>query len=774
MRHSAVSFLILYISLFQGAFACGPYYPGGDDIRFSLMKPAVFPYAGFADFYYAAGEFYSSNYFREYIAINDSCRGWTKENTTLWRKRCRNIPGEQDIVKAIYGAADETNNPRTTNTFIRYLRNTSDTAALNYLAFARKCSPYNSVLDDPWEREEHARVPQRVRLADHALACARTSGDGELRARYAFLAIRLAWYNEDNKTVANLFREFFATRKKRDILYYWSLHFMNFTETDSIRRNFNAAQVFMHAPDKRSRVFYSYDKAIPVQKTLHFAHNNDEVTAVWMMSGFRNTGKTLEVMKKLYTLNPRLQGLSFLLLREVNKLEDWIYTPYYTRFGPSLIQWDEGDQVYPGARIREDRQYAQKLLEFVNAADPSVVENPLLWKVSKAYLLYMTGNYDASLGEINLIQKNLRKGAPAALQLEMIVSLCLLKQQKDTPVIPMQARSVLMREFAAANNKFVFAVARELEYGGNTTDAAILLSKLKARTDPQPDEAYWRNGVYWKTAINHYTLFVDYYDDYFFYLDAQYTPAQLHNLITDVESARATDAYSTWKYRVIRPDLPRLYDLLGTKYIRQNNLDAALLSFEKVKDTLWTSSFYPYKTYLDANPFYANMYSEHNRTPGDTVRFNKAGITRRLIGYLKKAGDPSVSDRPFFCFLAANCYLNMTQYGNSWMMRRYYWTAYLHPSKLEDDDEYYNCRLAKQYYLEAGELSKNRKFAALCLRMAARCEDYAASYAVRDIYPPPPTTANRFTRDLREHYAEYYGELVSNCESFESYFNARR
>ena len=72
MRHSAVSFLILYISLFQGAFACGPYYPGGDDIRFSLMKPAVFPYAGFVDFYYAAGEFYSSNYFREYIAINDS------------------------------------------------------------------------------------------------------------------------------------------------------------------------------------------------------------------------------------------------------------------------------------------------------------------------------------------------------------------------------------------------------------------------------------------------------------------------------------------------------------------------------------------------------------------------------------------------------------------------------------------------------------------------------------------------------------------------------
>ena len=123
--------------------------------------------------------------------------------------------------------------------------------------------------------------------------------------------------------------------------------------------------------------------------------------------------------------------------------------------------------------------------------------------------------------------------------------------------------------------------------------------------------------------------------------------------------------FDTWKYSLIQKDLPRLSDLLGTKYIRKNQLHNALQAFTKVEDSLWTSKHYPYKTYLNANPFYTNMYNEHKPTKADTIKYNKESITRTLITYLEKANNPKNKKRDYYYFLVANCYLNMSHHGNS-------------------------------------------------------------------------------------------------------------
>jgi hypothetical protein len=325
-----------------------------------------------------------------------------------------------------------------------------------------------------------------------------------------------------------------------------------------------------------------------------------------------------------------------------------------------------------------------------------------------------------------------------------------------------------MNEFARGNYKFVFAIARELEYKGNTTDAALLLSKLNKAEN---DENYfnYRNGTYWYTKKRHQTLYVDYYHDYFFYLDAQYTIQQISDLVANIKANQnSKDKFTAWKYAVVQKDLPRLYDLLGTKYMRQNNLTAALKSFGKVADTLWNSERFPYKTYLNANPFYTNFFSEHAKTHADTVSYNKVELTRKLINYLNKA-ETQAKDRDYHYFLVANSYFNMTQYGNSWMMKRYYWTVSMNKTKLEDDYDYFNCSLAKMYYLKAKEASKSKKFAALCLRMAGRCETYKIRFNTGEWDIP----LNYYYKKLKREYPAYYDDLMSNCESFESYYNSR-
>ena len=470
----------------------------------------------------------------------------------------------------------------------------------------------------------------------------------------------------------------------------------------------------------------------------------------------------------------------------MNKLEDWIYTPYFTSFKPSMEgsyedSWQEELKPYPAERLRQDREYALEILNFINSADLKTVENPLLWKICRAYLNLMTENYSASINEISTLLKDRNLSNPVVRQLKILKALALSSGSKNGN-LPDEIKPVLMKEFGMANNKLIFAVARELEFKGNTTDAAILLSKLNERVDIKNYDTYWRTGIYWRTPSHFYTMMVNYYDDYFFYLDASYTTKQISDLISDLKENNKNDDFDKWKYSVIKNDIPRLYDMLGTKYLRQDNLQSALDNFEKVDDSLWSSKYYPYKDYLNSNPFSPNFYNQHKKNRDDTVQFTKVGVTKRLIEYLKKAEDTKNKDRDYYYFLAANCYFNMSEYGNSWLMKRYYWTVWLHETLFEDDDDYFKCKLAIKYYLKAKEVSKSKKFKALCTRMAGRCDDYRFDFINREkssdtnyeLYVESRRNQNQYYNDLKSQHSIFYNDLISNCETMEKFFAERK
>lgn len=762
MRLSILFTLILISSFLYKSSACGPYYPVGEDIRFMLLKPEKLNYPDFLEFSYAASMYYTPVFPgvpAEYDIQSD-------ENVLLWRKRCHNIPSVKDTYLAIYSLDNEIKNSESSNTFVKYLYNYKDNEAIDYLIFAKQCSPYNITIDDPWERNENANVPQRGRLIKEALEKAENVADADLMRRYAFLAMRLSYYNNDGKVIKSTYEKYFSGHRANNIIDYWSMYFMVLAEEDKVKRNFYASQVFYYAPDKRHQLFFLYDKAIPVEETLKYAKTRDEENAVWMMAGFRKTGKSLDIIKNLYSQNPSQKGLTFLLLREVNKLEDWIYTPYYSGFNPSFESYRWEGIPHSDDKISEDREYAATLLDFVSSVNLRKVENPELWKLIKAYLKYMKQDYEGTLTDLSVLEKECKNNHNITGFISQIKSLCLVSVQKNA-TIPEYAKPVIMHELSIADNRFVFAVARELEFRGNTTDAALLLSKLKERVDKDDYENYWRNQAYWKTRENHFTLYVDYYEDYFFYLDAQYTPEQVADLINNINASKSNDRFEKWKYSVVKKDLPRLYDLLGTKYMRQNDLASAFREFANVNDTLWESDHFHYKECLDANPFYTNYYNEHQQTEADTVRYNKAEIAAKLIEYIDKGNDRNNKERDYYDFLAACCYFNMTQYGNSWMMKRYFWTSAMNKTGLEDDEDYFNCILARKYFIKAGRESRSSKFSALCLRMAGRCEGYRISYSFGDRY-----VKNEFYEKLKDQYPGYYDDLMSNCNSFATYFNS--
>lgn len=786
MRRLLIFTIVFWINLSGRALACGPYYPYGEDVRFNLLKSDCFRMDDYLPFYYTSELYY---WYPDYwdTEENQETPEFVKYgqymNLELWRKRCKNLPVWEDVYQAVYKSGKISVNKTDTNSFIRYLSVNGDEEAIKYLNFAKECELYNALWDDPWEKQENVRLPQREKLIRQAEKEIGSLKDEELKRRYAFLAMRLAFYSANPQKITDLYKSIFEKSHTKDILYYWSAYFYGITQDSNAQKNFILAQVFLHAPDKRTECMKNIDCKIPLEEVLGYASLPLEKSAIYLTYTIRNTAKTLDNLKKMYQYAPCMEGLDFLLIREVNKLEDWICTPYYTEFEPSLAdgkswweRWnsEEMTSVALHRRMQDDKRYARELLEFVSRVELNKVHDPSVWQVSKAYLLFMIGEYETSLNVIN--SKSIKGGNKELLAFaEKLKALILVSGQPDgQAVIPESVKPVLMKY--QDDGKFLFAVGRELEYKNNTTDAALLYSKKSK------EGGEWDN-VHWRSKMRYCTLYADFYTDYFFYLDAQYTTEQVKTLIDRVKNNPGKDNFSKWECEKVRRGIDRLYDLLGTKYMRQNKLENALQAFRLVNDTLWHSDSYYYKEYLNANPFYTDFYAEHRATDADTVTYTKREIVEKMIDYLKKAEDPGNTNRDYYSFLLGNAYFNMTQYGNSWMMKRYYWTSNETPTLLEDEEEYFGCLKAKHYYLKAKVSARNRKFAALCLRMAARCEDYRLRRTLsneereysdnEDALSKKLFNRNSYYKQIKSGYPDCYSDLTGRCESFKTYLRAR-
>ncbi len=200
-----------------------------------------------------------------------------------------------------------------------------------------------------------------------------------------------------------------------------------------------------------------------------------------------------------------------------------------------------------------------------------------------------------------------------------------------------------------------------------------------------------------------------------------------------------------------------MFDLLGTKYIRQNNLEKALKAFKKTDEKYWNDyySLWDIKSYggnsFDKNPFFGFKHTPDFIEDKESFYLTKTTFTQKLIEYLKKANNPKEKERDYYYFLVANGYKNMTVNGNSWMMRRFRVSLNDVEPFPEDEQEFQKELLAKKYYHLAYKYAKTKKFKALCLWLA---EDY---------------------KKLKQTQKEEYFDLSNkNCYAFEEYFNARK
>jgi hypothetical protein len=633
---------------------------------------------------------------------------------------------------------------------------------------AKNCEAINSVFgDDKWERNEVATTKDRSVLLHKLVQITQREHNSYFKRKYAFLTIRLAYYAGEKDIIKSVFDTNFNSGKK-DYLYNWSLFFRAFTKSGGDAM-IDVANLMANCPEKTYASYYYFHENFKIDKALQLAKNKDEIANVYAYASIQKVDKNLDYLKEIYKNNPKSEILGFLLLREINKIEDWVYTPYYSNYLPSTVfnPWtDDNDKISTETlrnRSENDRLYAQEVLGFIQSIDFKTTQNPLVWEAAQINLQFITREYSDCLQQIGTYQK-VHKNDISFEEIEKIKALCLTaNQENDKAIIKSEVQNTILK--FKNDERFIFALGRELEFKGNLTDGIALISLLENSYSEGFDNV---DNVEWQANRIQTSGNLEVFYSYFDYLDFVYSAKDLQTIVDKLKGGLATEFEKTIYAKLLK-DKNYLTDLLGTKYIRENQLDKALITFKSLDKKYWEDNYNAWERgnygddyTFDENPFYDFKYTEGFIEHKEKFIVTKLSVTEHLIKFINLAYNPKTKDRDYYYFLLANCYYNMSDYGNSWMMRRYSSSSSYYGQKYEnesyiDEIEYRNKIKARAYYKLAYENAKTAKFKALCLRMMdyANENNYSDSKKVAAQFP-------NFSSDL------------SGCENLANYFKSRR
>lgn len=757
MRHWILSFCFLISA--ESLLACGPWYPFGEDIRFSLFSPHLFD-GGMNDFHYSASYFYDT----------DAPTYLDDPNVNDWHKLTGEKVSKELVHEAIYSlSAKEIVDARSTHPFVKKMFELGRRDHLEYLAFAKKHSYLNGDMLDPWGKEDSKLRLKRKKALGEAKKLAGQAVDPLLKRRYAFVAIRLAFYNSDQVEVSRLYRSYFNGLEEMGVDLYAKYFELQGRELNA-ERNFQVAQLFEKIPTKRRGLNALFQREIESAEVLNYAKTDAEKANVLLMYSMRKGDRQLSTIQAIYSLDPKSSLLPFLIVREINKLEDWILSPTYTAFDPVMhpdVDFDDSQEILH-QRLIADREYARKVLAWINSNktnfDPELVSSVV------ALLQFMTENSEAAYQTLN---KVIFSGEDREIWRKRILGILKVAAFASTDLQSIELSLYLEGEYEE-RERYLFLIGRLFEFKGNLNAAASLYSHLNV------DREYYDNSFVWAEPKGLTTYNISFYSDYFAYFDANYTAQDLVEITQFARNTVRETPNLQFLVSRINADKFKLLDLIGTKFLREANLTKSLSFLEQVPKTYWESDTNKYAFYLAANPFYADFYSAHKPTEADTIVYTKYEVVKKLNSLIELEKTQTGNAKAKTNFLIANCYFNMTTYGNSWMMRRSWWSTNTYNTVFVDNDEFNKCILAKAYYMKAAQASQSDGFEALCLRMAGRCEshalyfeheyDYDFNYEEVGGFGEFMFNKNTSYKLLKQKYPDWHDELVSNCYSFNRFY----
>lgn len=669
------------------------------------------------------------------------------------------------------------------NAMTAYFRQSKDLEALGYLLYAKQVEPFVTGDWSSWEPIDRDSV-NMARLIKNGQQLGKAAKKEFIKLRYGYQVLRLSHYSGNYQQCIAGYDQWIAPNKTNSVLQalsrglkagaYWHLG-----QKENAAYEFS--RLFSESDVKKVANYMSFDWCVKrldetsrVRCLAKCRTNEEKANMLGLFALGSNTSEQ-EALEKIEALDPKSSLLPVLVTREINKLEEFLFTPSLQfEAGKKQVLIGYNETSPDSEEYLNWKKKAGELIRFCNIKAASSPYKPLfLLAASHAAVITKDAKAKDLLNETS-------QSTLSPLQKDQLALTRLLYTINTEKNLDAKAEAALLPSLqwlekkAKADSSFapfyrrIMADILPLKYAQGNPDNRFKYILCKGVADHINQEWVKGGWGYYENALN--------------LLREQLNGQETEQLIRLMES-RSASAYDQFLLTRTSFNKDDVNDLAGTAWLRQYKFREAEKWFSKVPASYYqTESF---ATYLAANPFADLLQDTHAPTSQDTVRYTKLSFTRRMIALEEAFNKESDKERQAkLAYEMAKGYYHMSYWGNSWMLVQYEWssgeagqyawvdTLAVAPKGFNPD--YYSVQKAREQYGRARSLSADKDFQARCVFMEAKCAQKEMSnipYFYAYTTNTYPTEMGRWLKEFDKRYG-YFSTLKNSYSTIPFYKEA--
>jgi len=698
---------ILFLSSPLVSRSCG-WWPNGEQLRFSLFSSHL------ADVPDSSPLFYSTHYFNGYAV--DAYSGPT-ENLNEWYNYFGQTVERSEIDQLIYSYP--IGKPAVgieQNGLMIHFKTGKHLEASDYIIFAKTVE--QAILWDRWSKKgiDVDKVEGLIVYGENKM---NQTSDQYLKLRYAYQLVVMSYYLNEADQASHYHNTYVMTSSQKSVIKSWSAFYIANNTSGHINRLYELSKIFNNCKSKSKFIYNKFSKdQKEYDAVLNLCQNDEEKAVVLSIQAFKNPGKALNQIKRIVDLDPSSELIDLLLIREINKMEDWYYSDYYSTYGSGIGQhcWEcEAFKFIEEKNFNTNKTYLKDVLNYAKSVTVSEQKiNRPLWFTSMSYMSNMLDDEKSTLKYSNLAKGN-NPNSKIKGQLFMIDLLALVKYNDEwneefqtelmNHLIEVDDYKEEVYRYDRFKSELMMTISRRYLEKGEVVLAALFESKVKG-TDIVERHNYWdRTPGYQAFDLLNENADSEDLDELFALWNKENKTVLEKFLLAD-----------------LKPFKWRLTDLWATQYFREDKLAKALEIYETIPDSVWQvhnhDLHYYYKNELENDPFETNIYGRFYNEPSENT-FTKPEFVKEILR-LKKLIKDDDKDKARHAFLLGNAYYNMTVNGNSYYYTEYSWGGYRDEMNRNQTNYNYPHR-ALEFYKLAESFAPNKAYGAMCHRMQLKC-----------------------------------------------------
>jgi hypothetical protein len=216
------------------------------------------------------------------------------------------------------------------SSFLLSLKEPAHDAAKKYYQFAIEAEMLGQSNYNYWEPEPIDTVGL-TEAATGALNAATAENDSFLKLRYYYQAQKLNHYAGSFAAAKSIYEDHIAKTSSSSHVKGWALALKAGEERrlgDTIQAAYLFSKAFAEYPERRLQAYRNYHYiSAPFDDVLKLANTPVEKANLYAIKGFANPNIETDNLEEVYNNAPSSSMVGVLLLREVNKLEQYYLTP---------------------------------------------------------------------------------------------------------------------------------------------------------------------------------------------------------------------------------------------------------------------------------------------------------------------------------------------------------------------------------------------------------------------------------------------------------------